>query len=141
MAKKQNLDASAPIQKTGLGAKASRRISNTIIYAVLCAMTVIWLFPFVGIVLESFKTEAKMQTGYLFPKEFGFDWYVKLFQETDFPKWFLNMSGDISDIWFVAVIYFIESGPIASAVRYRFPSPAIKTDISLTLSFFVLLKA
>ena len=85
--KKQNDNQ---IRKRGLGARASRRLSNTVIYIILIAITIIWLFPFVGIVLESFKTETKMQTPYLFPKEFGFDHYVRLFKETDFFKWFLN---------------------------------------------------
>ena len=85
--KKQNDNK---IKKTGLGARASRRLSNTIIYILLIAITIVWLFPFVGIVLESFKTETKMQTPYLFPKEFGFDHYIKLFKETDFLKWFGN---------------------------------------------------
>ena len=71
--KKQNDNS---IRKTGLGARASRRLSNTIIYVILVIMTIVWLFPFVGIVLESFKTETAMQTPYLFPKEFGFDHYV-----------------------------------------------------------------
>ncbi len=78
------------LQRKSMGAKASRRISNTIIYIILVVMTVVWLFPFVGIVLESFKTETKMQTGYLFPKEFGFDHYIRLFKETDFLLWFKN---------------------------------------------------
>jgi arabinogalactan oligomer/maltooligosaccharide transport system permease protein len=85
--KKQNDNK---IRKTGLGARASRRISNGIIYALLIIITIVWLFPFFGIVLESFKTETKMQTPYLFPKEFGFDHYVRLFKETDFLKWFIN---------------------------------------------------
>ena len=85
--KKQNDNK---IRKTGLGARASRRISNGIIYALLIIITIVWLFPFFGIVLESFKTETKMQTPYLFPKEFGFDHYVRLFKETDFFKWFIN---------------------------------------------------
>ena len=78
------------LQRKSMGAKASRRLSNTIIYIILVAMTIIWLFPFVGIVLESFKAETKMQTGYLFPKQFGFDHYVRLFKETDFLLWFKN---------------------------------------------------
>ena len=78
------------LQRKSMGAKASRRLSNTIVYIILVAMTVIWLFPFVGIVLESFKTETTMQTGYLWPKQFGFDHYVRLFKETDFLLWFKN---------------------------------------------------
>ena len=78
------------LRKKSLSIKSSRRISNAIIYVLLVAMTIVWLFPFVGILLESFKTETKMQTAYLFPKEFGFDHYVRLFKETDFLKWFIN---------------------------------------------------
>lgn len=73
-----------------LGAKASRRLSNAIIYVLLIAMTLIWLFPFFGIVLESFRVERPDQVSYLIPKEFGLDNYIRLFKETDFMRWFLN---------------------------------------------------
>ena len=42
------------LQKHGLSAKTSSNITNTFIYIALILMTVIWLFPFVGIVLESY---------------------------------------------------------------------------------------
>ena len=78
------------IQKSGLGARASRRISNTIVYIVLILITLIWLFPFVGIVLESFKVDVPYMDGNLIPNEFGFDNYIRLFTQTDFLKWFKN---------------------------------------------------
>lgn len=78
------------IQKSGLGAKASRRIGNTIIYIVLILMTVIWLFPFFGILMESFKVDTKMMDGRLIPGEFGLANYINLFKETDFLVWFKN---------------------------------------------------
>ena len=73
-----------------LGAKASRRLSNAVIYILLAAITIIWLFPFFGIVLESFRVESKAQVGYLWPKQLGFDNYIRLFNETDFLRWFIN---------------------------------------------------
>lgn len=78
------------IQKSGLGVRASRRIANTIIYIVLSLIVVIWLFPFFGLVMESFKVDTPAMDGNLFPKEFGFDNYIRLFTQTDFLKWFLN---------------------------------------------------
>ena len=78
------------IQKTGLGAKASRRLGNTFIYIILITITVVWLFPFVGIVLESFRVERPDMVGYLIPKQFGLDNYMRLFNETDFLSWFSN---------------------------------------------------
>ena len=78
------------IKKSGLGAKASRRISNTLIYIVLIVMTIVWLFPYVGIVLESLRMESTGRVDYMIPKEWGFGNYVRLFTETSFPTWFLN---------------------------------------------------
>ena len=78
------------IQKTGLGARASRRLGNTVVYIVLILMTVIWLFPFVGIVMESFKVNTRAMDGEFWPVKFGLDNYIRLFNETDFLKWFKN---------------------------------------------------
>ena len=79
------------IRKTGLGAKASRRLGNTIVYIVLILMTVAWLFPFVGIIMESFKVDSNgAMDGKFIPGQFGLDNYIKLFKETDFMRWFIN---------------------------------------------------
>ena len=78
------------IKRSGLGAKASRRLGNTVIYIILILITVIWLFPFFGIVMESFKVNTQMMDGELFPGKWGFDNYIRLFKETDFLKWFGN---------------------------------------------------
>lgn len=114
--KKQNDNK---IRKTGLGARASRRISNAIIYAILIIMTVVWLFPFVGILLESFKTETNMQTPYLFPKEFGFDHYVKLFTKTDFLKWFINtgIMGVATAI--LQTVFILSMSYVLSRLRFK----------------------
>ena len=107
------------IRKTGLGARASRRLSNGIIYAILIIMTIVWLFPFVGILLESFKTETNMQTPYLFPKEFGFDHYIRLFKETDFFKWFIN-TGIMGIATAVLQTFFILSmSYVLSRLRFK----------------------
>ncbi len=78
------------IKKSGLGAKASRRLGNTAVYIVLVIITLVWLFPFFGIVLESLRVESTSQVSYLWPKEFGWDNYIRLFTETDFLIWFKN---------------------------------------------------
>ena len=78
------------MQRSALGANASRRLANTLIYIVLILMTVVWLFPFFGLVMESFKVDTTAMDGELFPTKLGFDNYVRLFKETDFLKWFKN---------------------------------------------------
>ena len=78
------------IKKSAMGVKTSRKIGNIVVYIVLGLITIIWLFPFFGILLESFRVETRMQVGYLWPEQFGFDNYIRLFKETDFMIWFRN---------------------------------------------------
>ena len=87
-----------------MGIKTKRIISNTIIHVVLIIMCILWIIPFVCIVLESFRVGAYQQNelgewvivpstgqvGYIIPQVWGFDNYINLFKETDFPRWLLN---------------------------------------------------
>ena len=81
---------STAAEKRHAGLKASRIISNTVIYIILIAMSIIWLIPFVFILLQSFRVESTWQVGYVIPQKWGFDNYIGLFKETDFPRWYLN---------------------------------------------------
>ena len=78
------------VEKKHTGLRASRIISNTVIYIILVAMSIIWLIPFVFILLQSFRVESTWQVGYVLPKQWGLDNYIGLFKETDFLRWYLN---------------------------------------------------
>lgn len=73
-----------------MGLKAKSRLSNTVIYVILILMSIIWLTPFVCILLESFRCESTWQVGYVIPKQWGFDNYIRLWNTTNFPVWFKN---------------------------------------------------
>lgn len=89
MKKKNELPALPPQAKRHMGMKAQNALSNTLIYIVLGVITVIWLIPFVCIILQSFRVESTYMVGYIIPKDWGFDNYINLFK-TDFPKWYVN---------------------------------------------------
>lgn len=99
--KEQTRSTQPDSMKQHMGMKATSRISNTIIYVVLVIVSVIWLIPFVCIVIQSFRIQPTGMTRYLFENpeaelkeglaiKFGFDNYARLFTETQFPKWYLN---------------------------------------------------
>ena len=75
--------------KRHMGLKASARISNTIIYVLLIVMSIIWIIPFICIVLQSFRMESTGRVGYVIPQVWGIGNYQKLFS-TNFPRWYLN---------------------------------------------------
>lgn len=77
------------VMKRHMGLKASQRLSNTLIYIVLVVMAIVWLVPFVLIVLQSFRVEKTGLCNYMVPKTWGLDNYKKLF-DTAFPTWYLN---------------------------------------------------
>jgi len=77
------------LEKRHMGIAASNRLSNTIVYIILIVMSIIWLAPFVFIVMQSFRVESTWMTGYVIPRQWGFDNYIKLAQ-TDFWRWYTN---------------------------------------------------
>ena len=74
--------------------KTKRKISTAISYVLLVLISIIWLFPFVGLVLQSFrsyKTEFGGMVDYLVPHSFSLDNYRFLFSgETNFILWYRN---------------------------------------------------
>ena len=107
------------IRKTGLGQAASRRVSNTIIYALLIIISLVWLFPFFGIVMESLKVNTPMMDGKLFPEKFGFDNYIRLFTKTDFLLWFRNtgIMGVLTAVF--QTVFVLSMSYVLSRLRFK----------------------
>ena len=107
------------IKKSGMGIKAARTISNIIVYAILVIITVVWLFPFFGIVMDSFRMETASQVGYLIPKEFGFGNYIDLFTKTDFLKWFINtgLMGLATSV--IQTVFVLSMSYVLSRMRFK----------------------
>ena len=122
------------IKKSGLGARASRRLSNTIVYIVLIAITVIWLFPFFGLVMESFKVNTKAMDGELFPEKFGLDNYIRLFTETDFLKWFKNTAIMGLATAFFQTFFVLSMSYTLSRLRFKARKPLM--NLMLILGMF-----
>ncbi len=105
--------------KKSLNASTSRRLGNTVVYILLILITLVWLFPFVGIVLESFKVDVRGMDGKFIPGEFGFDNYIRLFKETDFFTWFKN-TGIMGVATAVLQTFFILSmSYVLSRLRFK----------------------
>lgn len=72
-------------------AKAKKRAANAAIYAILIIISIVWLIPFVLILLQSLRAEDYAgMSGYVLPKVWGLKNYIYLFRETSFPIWYGN---------------------------------------------------
>ena len=122
------------IKKSGLGVRTSRTIGNTIIYIILSAITIIWLFPFFGIVMESFKVNTQAMDGELFPEKWGFDNYIRLFKETDFLLWFKNTALMGLATAFFQTFFVLSMSYTLSRLRFKARKPLM--NIMLILGMF-----
>ena len=125
---------SEPTPKTHMGQRAKNVISNTFIYIILSVMCVVWILPFVGILLESFRTESTGLAGYIVPQQWGFDNYVRLFKETSFFDWFWHtlvmglITAVVQTLFILAVSYALS--------RNRFKGRKFLMNMMLVFGMF-----
>ena len=120
--------------------KRKQRISNGISYAILILISIIWLFPFVGLVLQSFRSydpavEYGGMVNYLIPKHFSLDNYRFLFSgQTNFLKWYGNT---LIIAFFVAIFQTIIVLCVSYALsRMRFKGRTFLMRFWLVLGMF-----
>lgn len=115
--------------------KLSERLSLVLIYAVLIIISLIWLIPFFILIILSFRGEqVGMSADYLFPKQWSFGNYVKLFTKTKFLKWYGNtMLVSVVVTIFQTVIVLMTSYAL-SRLRFKMRKPLM--NLMLILGMF-----
>ena len=115
--------------------KSRKRIANTIAYIVLILFSIIWLFPFVGLVMQSFRGESGGMVSYLVPKEWSWKNYEYLFGgQSKFLRWYGNT---LTIALFVAVLQTLVVICVSYALsRMRFKGRRTLMNIWLVLGMF-----
>ena len=108
-------------------------------------MSIIWLFPFVCIVLQSFRCESTQPVGYIIPQKWGFDNYVNLFTTTNFPKWLLNtfiisIVTALLQTVIVLCMMFVGPGWLNKAGRWEQPYSLLRKSYCDGLDYYAKLK-
>ena len=73
--------------------KLRRGLANTFIYIILAILGFIWIYPFIYLLMHSFRAEGVTVVNYLIPREWTFQNYIDLFTShgtLNFTKWFIN---------------------------------------------------
>ncbi len=116
----------------------NRKIGNFFCYILLILISIIWLFPFFGLVMQSFRSYATEYGGmvdYLLPKKFSWDNYKFLFSgETNFLKWYGNTV--IIAIFTAALQTANVLGVSFALSRLRFPGRKLLMRFWLILGMF-----
>ena len=112
-----------------------RKIGNAVTYLILIVMSIIWLFPFVGLVLQSFRGEYGGMVDYLIPKQFSLSNYQFLFSDSSkFVRWYTNT---LIIALFVAILQTLVVICVSYALsRMRFKGRKALMNIWLVLGMF-----
>ncbi|MBQ8160859.1 MAG: sugar ABC transporter permease [Clostridia bacterium] len=113
-----------------------KRINRTI-YTVLTIISIIWLCPFVFLILQSFRsylTEGGGMVNYVIPKHFSLDNYRFLFEDGQFFRWYKNT---LIIALFCAVLQTLMVLSVSYALsRMRFRGRKLFMNVVLVLGMF-----
>jgi len=70
--------------------KGKLKRTNPVVYVLLALGGIIMIFPFVWMVATSFKQPWDVFNLSIIPPEVTFNNYIRLFEKSNFPRWFLN---------------------------------------------------
>ena len=103
--------------------KQHRKLSNALAYTVLILISIVWLLPFVCLVLQSFRSYILEPGGivnYLLPKTFSLDSYKFLLSgECQFFKWYGNTLIIASFVAFFQTIVILCVSYALSRMRFK----------------------
>lgn len=117
--------------------KAMERTSNAIIYVILVVMSVIWLFPFFYLIIQSLRGEPGATTNYFWPKQWTFDNYIKLFTDNElfnFGRWYLNTLIVSVCVTIVQTVIVVATSYALSRLRFKMRKPLM--NLMLILGMF-----
>lgn len=117
--------------------KRVERTTNIVIYVILIAISVIWLFPFFYLIIQSLRAEQGLATPYFFPKHWTFDNYIKLFTDRskfDFPRWYGTTLIIAVIVTIIQTIIVLVTSYSLSRLRFKMRKPLM--NLMLVLGMF-----
>jgi len=114
--------------------KGAERISLIIIHTILIIISVVWLIPFLILIIQSFRGETGMSTNYFFPKIWTFNNYVRLFTQTKFPIWYGNTLLVSAVVTVLQTIIVLMTSYALSRLRFKMRKPLM--NVMLILGMF-----
>ena len=117
--------------------KSVERGTNIAIYIILTLISIIWLFPFLYLVIQSLRGEQGIATPYFWPKQWTFDNYIKLFTDKsifNFPKWYGTTLIISIVVTVVQTVFVLVTSYALSRLRFKMRKPLM--NLMLVLGMF-----
>lgn len=122
----------------GFSAKKQRgRRGNTAVYVLLTVLSLFWVFPFLYLLLQSFRAEPGVTTDYFWPKELTFQNYIELWTDTEFfnfRRWYLNTLLVALAVAAIQSVVVLSTSYALSRLKFKMRKPMM--NLMLVLGMF-----
>ncbi len=102
-----------PLDESRPGGRTGRRIRRGVVIATLIVISFVFLYPFAWLLAASLKGRGQVFDNSLWPSEFHWDNYVKVFDELPLASWMMNSIG-------IAVLAAVSVAVSSSLVAWGF---------------------
>ena len=110
--------------------KTAARVKNIATYAILIIISLVWLIPFLILILQSFNAKTGMSIKW----SFTFDNYIQLFTETEFPRWYGNTLLVSVVVTVIQTVIVLMTSYALSRLRFKLRKPLM--NLMLILGMF-----
>ncbi len=116
--------------------KLRRTVTDILLHALLIVLGILWITPFLFLLIHSFRAEPGAAIRYLFPKTYTLNNYVRLFTDTElfnFPRWYGNTLLVAAVSCFLSTAYVLMISYAFSRMRFRGRGVLMKAGLILNM--------
>ena len=118
------------------GMRARRIAMDVLVYVFLVVICLIWLIPFVYLILHSFRQGPGQFTESFFPKTYTFDNYIALFTDfsvLNFPKMFMNTFFIATCSCVISTFFVLSVSYCTSRLKWKMRKPYMNMAMIINL--------
>lgn len=123
-------------EKKPASMKRGRLIADILVHTALIIMCIVWLLPFVWLLMQSFRREPGQFIETFFPKSFTLSNYVRLFTETNiinFARMFFNTFIIAIFTCIISTFFVLSVSYCTSRLRFALRRPYMNMALILNL--------
>ena len=116
--------------------KGKRMAADVVTHIFLAVMCIIWLVPFVWLIMQSFRATPGQFIKTFFPTDYTFDNYIRLFTDRsiiDFPRMFLNTLFIACGSCLVSTFFVLAVSYCTSRLKWKMRKPYMNMAMIINL--------
>ena len=128
--------ANNTLEKKTRSVKTGRIVSNTLTHIFLAVMCLVWIIPFIWLIMQSFRDGKGQFISTFFPTEYTLDNYVKLLTDKtvlNFPRMFMNTFFVATCTCIISTFFVLAVSYCTSRLKWKMRKPYMNMAMIITL--------